>query len=263
MLAGNPFRLRGLLIAALAAAVVVQAQPVMANSEADTPAERASPVFSLRSILMQGVVNRALQHIGVPYRFGGATPRAVSIAVVLSITCIARRSALHCRALRDNSLPSEHRSLRRIFAPVISCSSIPAVLQTRTSVFIWATVASSMRRVRARSCASIVSIIRGTSIFSKEHVDSIRLRSWCPPQIRVSSRPAALRNLPSSAGCALQRATQHHQPKNPTTADSADPVSTPSRTAVPYSPAQEASAPTNNIIGKPTPMRAATPCSEV
>jgi len=76
MLAGNPFRLRGLLIAALAAAATVQAQPLMANSEADTPAERASPVFSLRSILMQGVVNRALQHIGVPYRFGGSNPKS-------------------------------------------------------------------------------------------------------------------------------------------------------------------------------------------
>ena len=74
MPARTHLRIRHALIAALAAAVVAHAQPVLANTETDKPAEQASPVFSLQSIMMQGVVNRALQNIGVPYRFGGSNP---------------------------------------------------------------------------------------------------------------------------------------------------------------------------------------------
>jgi cell wall-associated NlpC family hydrolase len=69
-------RARRLLTAALAAAVLVHAQAAVANTQPETAPEQASTVFSLQSILMQGVVNRALQNIGVPYRFGGNNPKS-------------------------------------------------------------------------------------------------------------------------------------------------------------------------------------------
>lgn len=67
---------RRLLTAALAAAVLVHAQAAVANTQPETAPEQASTVFTLQSILMQGVVNRALQNIGVPYRFGGNNPKS-------------------------------------------------------------------------------------------------------------------------------------------------------------------------------------------
>jgi len=64
----KPPILRRLLTAALALAVSAHALPTQANSETVEPIEQ--------SIMMQGVANRALQYIGVPYRFGGSNPKS-------------------------------------------------------------------------------------------------------------------------------------------------------------------------------------------
>ncbi|MBM4216101.1 MAG: NlpC/P60 family protein [Gammaproteobacteria bacterium] len=120
MLAANPFRLRRLLIAALAAVAVAHAQPVMANTEADTSAEQASPVFSLQSILMQGVVNRALQHIGVPYRFGGSNPKS-------GFDCSGLVNHVYREAL-GVALPRTSRQLASVGTPVAATDLRPGDL---------------------------------------------------------------------------------------------------------------------------------------
>lgn len=66
---------RRLLAAALTAVALSWASPARADAEPRPVVEEAS-ALSLQSIVMQGVVNRALQYIGVPYRFGGSNPES-------------------------------------------------------------------------------------------------------------------------------------------------------------------------------------------
>jgi cell wall-associated NlpC family hydrolase len=120
MLAGTHFRIRRLLTAALAAAVVAYAQPAMANAEPDKPIEHTSPVFSLQSILMQGVVNRALQNIGVPYRFGGSNPNS-------GFDCSGLVNHVYREAL-GIALPRTSRQLASVGSPVADSDLRPGDL---------------------------------------------------------------------------------------------------------------------------------------
>ena len=120
MPARTHLRIRHALIAALAAAVVAHAQPVLANTETDKPAEQASPVFSLQSIMMQGVVNRALQNIGVPYRFGGSNPAS-------GFDCSGLVNHVYREAL-GIALPRTSRQLASVGSPVAESDLRPGDL---------------------------------------------------------------------------------------------------------------------------------------
>jgi len=110
MKARKPRRFRHASIAVLAAMGMAIAQPVRADAETDKAAEQASPVFSLQSILMQGVVNRALQNIGVPYRFGGSNPKS-------GFDCSGLVNHVYREAL-GIALPRTSRQLASVGSPV-------------------------------------------------------------------------------------------------------------------------------------------------
>jgi len=170
MPARTPLRIRHALIAALAAAVVSHAQPVLANPETDKPAEQASPVFSLQSIMMQGVVNRALQNIGVPYRFGGSNPTS-------GFDCSGLVNHVYREAL-GIVLPRTSRQLASVGTPLaISCFSTRVAPRIPMSASIWAMGVSSTRLAHVPSFASIVSMIRATSKYSRVRVGSTQFLS--------------------------------------------------------------------------------------
>lgn len=116
----TPLRIRRLLVAALAAVAVAHTQPVMANTEADKSIEQTSPVFSLQSIMMQGVVNRALQNIGVPYRFGGNNPKS-------GFDCSGLVTHVYREAL-GIALPRTSRQLASVGSPVAATDLRPGDL---------------------------------------------------------------------------------------------------------------------------------------
>jgi len=63
-------------LAGIALAAVVLSWGTPAVAAEDQRAVDEGPAASFQSIVMQGVVNRALQYIGVPYRFGGSNPES-------------------------------------------------------------------------------------------------------------------------------------------------------------------------------------------
>jgi len=68
------------LLAGLAVTATLLSRPAFADSDAEGLApkalsEEALVAASSQALVMQGVVARALDYIGVPYRFGGSSPR--------------------------------------------------------------------------------------------------------------------------------------------------------------------------------------------
>jgi cell wall-associated NlpC family hydrolase len=120
MQARKPPRFARVLIAVLVATGMSFAQPVRADAETDKSAEQASPVFSLQSILMQGVVNRALQNIGVPYRFGGNNPKS-------GFDCSGLVNHVYREAL-GIALPRTSRQLASVGSPVAEADLRPGDL---------------------------------------------------------------------------------------------------------------------------------------
>lgn len=68
------------LLAGLAVTAMLLSRPAFADSDAEDLASKALSQDALvaasgQALVMQGVVERALDYIGVPYRFGGSSPR--------------------------------------------------------------------------------------------------------------------------------------------------------------------------------------------
>jgi len=108
----KPLILRRLVTAALAAVVLAHALPAQANSEADEPIDQ--------SILMQGAANRALQYIGVPYRFGGSNPKS-------GFDCSGLVNHVYRETL-GLALPRTARQLASVGAPVAASDLRPGDL---------------------------------------------------------------------------------------------------------------------------------------
>ena len=69
-----------LLLCGLAVAAMLLSRPAFADSDTEGLASKALREEMLvaasgQALVMQGVVERALDYIGVPYRFGGSSPR--------------------------------------------------------------------------------------------------------------------------------------------------------------------------------------------
>lgn len=108
----KPLILRRLVTAALAAVVLAHALLAQANSEADEPIDQ--------SILMQGAANRALQYIGVPYRFGGSNPKS-------GFDCSGLVNHVYRETL-GLALPRTSRQLASVGAPVAASDLRPGDL---------------------------------------------------------------------------------------------------------------------------------------
>lgn len=64
------------VMASLAAAMSIAfARPTLAEEREPQGVDSLQSAVSAQSIVMQGVVDRALRYIGVPYRFGGSNPK--------------------------------------------------------------------------------------------------------------------------------------------------------------------------------------------
>ena len=71
---GSPQRHLAIILAVLAG--VVLARPVAADTPEESTVAEWQAAVGAQALAMQGVVDRALQYIGVPYRFGGSTPQS-------------------------------------------------------------------------------------------------------------------------------------------------------------------------------------------